>query len=229
MFRGDIVWRGVIFAILMVLGKIVTGIWLLRLSIPVSSVSEMIRDTAIVRLAVGLACWNRKSSRTKKESPKGLGPPTGEKAQGQEGPSRTQERSGGSEGILQADVRDRASAGSASAKLRSASANPAVSNLPAKPRSLYPASILGLAMVSRGEIGFLIASVAESNGVFTLHDPPDGGSSGDLYLIVIWAITLCTIIGPISVGALVRRVKTLQRQRSQSRGGLDPLGAWGVY
>lgn len=34
------------------------------------------------------------------------------------------------------------------------------------PLSLYPASILSSAMISRGEIGFLIASLAESKGTF---------------------------------------------------------------
>ncbi len=35
-----------------------------------------------------------------------------------------------------------------------------------QPLSLYPASVLGLAMVARGEIGHLIASLAESRGTF---------------------------------------------------------------
>lgn len=225
MFRGEIVWRAVIFTILMVLGKCVTGIWLIRLSIPVSFIS-MIKDTSVVRLACHAAFWKRKKYPTKKETPEGLDPPTGEAPREQEGRSRTQERSGGSEGILQANATENAIRAPADdANSRSASTT---NRLPAKPRSLYPAAILGLAMVSRGEIGFLIASIAESNGVFTLHGPQGGASFGDLYLVVIWAITLCTIIGPISVGGLVRRVKALQRQRSQSSDGLDPLGAWGV-
>jgi hypothetical protein len=101
--------------------------------------------------------------------------------------------------------------------------------LAAKPRSLYPASIIGLAMISRGEIGFLVASIADSNGVFgqssTGHQ--DGRSSGEIFLVVIWAITLCTLVGPISVGALVKRARKLQRQRGSS-GGADPLGLWGL-
>lgn len=97
-------------------------------------------------------------------------------------------------------------------------------SLPPKPKSLYPPSILGLAMVARGEIGYLIASLAESQGIFS-----DGASTGTTegYLVVVWAITLCTLIGPICVGTLVRRVKTLQQKRVNS-GGLDPLGAWGI-
>jgi hypothetical protein len=37
---------------------------------------------------------------------------------------------------------------------------------------------------------------------------------------------LCTIIGPIAVGVLVRRVRKLQN-RGQG-GTADPLGVWGV-
>ncbi|RYP22120.1 hypothetical protein DL765_001879 [Monosporascus sp. GIB2] len=42
------------------------------------------------------------------------------------------------------------------------------SSMPAKPVSLYPSGIISLAMVARGEIGFLISAVAESND-FRLH------------------------------------------------------------
>ena len=95
-----------------------------------------------------------------------------------------------------------------------------------KPLSLYPSSIIGLAMVARGEIGYLIASLAESTGVFRQHD--QGDSSSQIYLIVVWAITLCTIIGPISVGVLVRRVKKLQQAREINGESGDPLGSWSV-
>ncbi|KAL4760373.1 uncharacterized protein BDW70DRAFT_150926 [Aspergillus foveolatus] len=91
--------------------------------------------------------------------------------------------------------------------------------------SLYPASILSLAMVARGEIGYLIASLAESNGIFGTNSQ----GSSETYLVVVWAISLCTLIGPISVRTLVKRVKTLQRQRENSNtGGADPLGVWGI-
>lgn len=81
-------------------------------------------------------------------------------------------------------------------------------------------------MVARGEIGYLIASLAETNGVFA-QSSSNGGRSSEIYLVVIWAITLCTVVGPISVGTLVRRVKKLQKQRERS-GDPDPLGVWGI-
>ena len=94
---------------------------------------------------------------------------------------------------------------------------------PPKPKSLYPPSILGLAMVARGEIGYLIASLAQSQDMFA------SGSSGEIseiYLVIIWAISICTLIGPICVGTLVKRVKKLQEMRGNS--GSDPLGVWGI-
>ncbi|RYP80242.1 hypothetical protein DL769_002544 [Monosporascus sp. CRB-8-3] len=106
------------------------------------------------------------------------------------------------------------------------------SSKPAKPISLYPSGIISLAMVARGEIGFLISAVAESNGVF--RSSTDQGGSGDskaseLFLIVTWAIVLCTIIGPLCVGVLVKRVKRLEEQSSSAnRSRVEVLGAWGV-
>lgn len=85
--------------------------------------------------------------------------------------------------------------------------------------------MLGSAMVARGEIGFLISSLAESNGVF---GTVDGGGSSDIFLVATWAILLCTIIGPVSIGAMVNRVKKLQKTRATDTAKPDPLGGWGV-
>ena len=61
---------------------------------------------------------------------------------------------------------------------------------------------MGSAMVARGEIGLLIAQIAkngsehESNG--------EGLLSDEAFLVCIWAILLCTLVGPISVGFVIR-------------------------
>jgi hypothetical protein len=94
-----------------------------------------------------------------------------------------------------------------------------------KPQSLYPSLMLGSAMVARGEIGFLISSLAESNGVF---GTVEGGGSSDMFLVATWAILLCTIIGPVSIGAMVNRVRKLQKARATDTAKPDPLGGWGV-
>lgn len=106
---------------------------------------------------------------------------------------------------------------------------PAVSKEINKPLSLYPAAMLGTAMTARGEIGFLIASLAETTGLFAASDTSkDLTGSSEIYLIVTWAIVLCTIIGPPSVGLLTKRVRRLQSEREKSPGKAKPLGIWGI-
>lgn len=100
----------------------------------------------------------------------------------------------------------------------------------AKPLSLYPAAIIGTAMMARGGIGFLIISVVESQGIFA-HSDADGAQAGssEICLVAVWAMTLCTVLGPIAVGMLVRRVRVFQkRDHHQSNARLDPLGIWGI-
>lgn len=58
---------------------------------------------------------------------------------------------------------------------------------------VYPALLISLAMVSRGEIALLIAQLA----LPTLGE--------ENYLVVMWASVLCTLIGAVSTGQLVHR------------------------
>lgn len=84
-------------------------------------------------------------------------------------------------------------------------------------------------MTARGEIGFLISSIAESNEIFSSADAEEGKSS-EIFLVVTWAIMLCTVVGPLSLGLAVRRVKQLQ-QGVEKQGRLvqkDVLGVWGL-
>lgn len=95
-----------------------------------------------------------------------------------------------------------------------------------KPMSLYPVAMLGSAMIPRSEIGFLISSLTRSNDVF---GSPTAGGSSELYPIVTWAISLCTLIGPLAVGSLAKRVKRLQAiETKTSAGKTGPLGVWGM-
>lgn len=57
-------------------------------------------------------------------------------------------------------------------------------------RPFYPALMLAVAMVSRGEISLLIAQ--------------QGHLSDDAYKIVMWAVLLCTFAGPLGTGCLLR-------------------------
>ena len=89
--------------------------------------------------------------------------------------------------------------------------------------------MLGTAMTARGEIGFLIASLAETTGLFAFSDTAKRTrGSSEIYLVITWAIVLCTIIGPLSLGTLVKRVRRLQSERENNPGKSDPLGIWGL-
>ena len=85
----------------------------------------------------------------------------------------------------------------------------------------FQALITASAMVARGEIGFLIASLSESSGTLTLQQ---GGISikdsfsDDVFLVIVWAVVLCTITGPIIVGILVKRqIRDIQPAEARNR------------
>ncbi|KAL4867791.1 hypothetical protein BDV12DRAFT_170847 [Aspergillus spectabilis] len=220
MFEGSVVWRGVVYAILMTFGKLSTGLWLVQFS-PLFGLSTFVRILK-APLSYATSCIRRLA---KARNEKNRSRPA-ENDQVQE---RTEISEATTPEPANLNTQDRPSAdrdpNEAVTQAQSQDTRPAsVSNLPPKPKSLYPASILSLAMVARGEIGYLIASLAESNGIF---GETSAGSSSETYLVVVWAISLCTLIGPISVGTLVKRVKALRVQRTNI-GGPDPLGVWGV-
>ena len=203
-FSGPIVWRGLVYFVLMLLAKLLTGLWLVRLKAPNLKIPYP-RKQAWRRWT----CWG-----TALAAQENTGPIIEPKDQS----LASEDKAKGTEG------------GSQPAKVEAPQSSTTPSNerpMQTKPLSLYPASILGFAMVSRGEIGFLIASVGQSKGIFS-EESSQGKTetSSDLFLIVIWAITLCTIVGPVSVGILVKRVRRLQAGSSARPN--DPLGSWGV-
>lgn len=60
-------------------------------------------------------------------------------------------------------------------------------------------------MTTRGEIGFLIASLTEITGLFSSDISTEPSQSSEIYLIV------CTIIGSLIAGRLVKRIRLLDR------------------
>lgn len=65
----------------------------------------------------------------------------------------------------------------------------------------WAGAFLGFALVARGEIGILIAQVAHAKNQEQQQQP--GGLrilSLEPYLVSLWAILLCTIVGPVAVG-----------------------------
>ncbi|KAJ5346924.1 Sodium/hydrogen exchanger family-domain-containing protein [Penicillium brevicompactum] len=221
MFKGSVVWRGVIYALLMMFGKLITGIWLVRFSShPLSSLANVLKSPLS---RIHLFCIPTRTDKEQKEnrhSPS-RAPIQSSKVCASNNQANTQNQA--VENCRSSE--DKSSAGPPKPQ-EDSHATPRRSSkekFPPKPKSLYPPSILGLAMVARGEVGYLIASLAQSQGMFGT------GSSGEIseiYLVIIWAISICTLVGPICVGTLVKRVKKLQEIRGDS--SPDPLGVWGV-
>jgi Kef-type K+ transport system membrane component KefB len=197
MFRGAIVWRGVIYTVLMTVGKMVCGLWLARLSIAPSKTVR--RLTRTLKFPSVPHFWGNTEPQTAAQ------PSTAT-------PNETATATSHAGTPMPTSSHERTSS----------------PNAP-RPLSIHPPLILALAMCARGEIGFLISGVAESNGIFS----PSGVISSepsDIFLVVTWAIVLCTIIGPLGVGLSVRRVRRLQdrKNRQQEGTGRDVLGVWGV-
>jgi Kef-type K+ transport system membrane component KefB len=191
MFRGSIVWRGIVYTVLMAFGKLVCGLWLVRFSKSSRSSKGIAgRLLSKLRLLSLPHLWGKSDSVT---------------------------------------TSSQADASVTTQTVTPNDSNYCSSPKPAKPVSLHPPLILALAMCARGEIGFLISGVAESNGVFS---PSAGSLDGpsEIFLVVTWAIVLCTIFGPLGVGLSVRRVKKLEerKNRQQEGAGRDVLGVWGV-
>ncbi|KAK1763966.1 Sodium/hydrogen exchanger family-domain-containing protein [Phialemonium atrogriseum] len=211
MFSGPTVWKGVVYAALMVIAKLFCGLWLVRFPSAIASSKSKIKSHAID---------GSKSSHASSTPGQGPGP-----AISGSGSEFSRTRPGApppnvatnAETIVDEIAQPTGAPTATSAETPSSrkEARNTAPN-PPKPRSLYPASILGLAMVPRGEIGFLISARV-----------------GDL-LVATWAIVLCTIVGPVCVGLMVRRVKNLENKAvwSARSGGdaswRDVLGVWGV-
>ncbi|KAL2005590.1 hypothetical protein VTN00DRAFT_10083 [Thermoascus crustaceus] len=226
MFHGETVWRGIVYAILMAFGKLITGLWLVRISlgpICIYPLWKKLKSIPFVDLIFCAVILRNKAKEKAAGDKRRQDPKTAQDQKQKHGEKDNKERDSKSSSERPDGETSTPSQEAATSTERASS--PSLS-LPPKPKSLYPPSILGLAMVARGEIGYLIASLAETNGIF-VQSSSNGGRSSEIYLVVIWAITLCTLVGPISVGTLVKRVKKLQKQRERS-GGSDPLGVWGI-
>lgn len=231
MFHGRIVWRGVVYGLLMAFGKLITGVWLIRITLIPGSILEKVKSSLSPAVCVTRP---RNSNKRRKKSKVQQRVKSPKKQRSARNKPQAHQNS-----CFEMQTEQELSQEQPQETRNSQNLQRQQSNLPVgpqveqhraatKPRSLYPASILGVAMVARGEIGYLIASLAETDGIFA-----QGGSSStsehgssEMYLVVVWAITLCTIMGPICVGALVRRVQSLEGRRVHS-GSENPLGIWG--
>ncbi|KAF1933543.1 uncharacterized protein M421DRAFT_415885 [Didymella exigua CBS 183.55] len=198
MFRGAIVWRGVVYTILMTFAKVVCGLWLVRLSVaPFAIIRRLLKELKLPAMPHLLGKTRSDAPTSRASNSTAPEPPTNDAAAAPLPPTSSDGRR-------------------------------KIPN-PPKPLSTYPPLILALAMCARGEIGFLVSGVAESNGIFSPSSVTSNEPS-DIFLVVTWAIVLCTIVGPLGVGLLVRRVRKLQERKDkrQEGAGRDVLGVWGV-
>ncbi|KAF4991726.1 hypothetical protein FGRMN_7637 [Fusarium graminum] len=206
LFSGPIVWRGVVYTIMMLIAKLACGLWLVTFTNPYRALAQRVQ----------------KITPKLKKSSKTLVPG----AQCADNPSTTlRNKDDGVQQPQDGDISLEPIAGVATTQV-----SPQVRNSTPKPEkalSLYPACIVGIGMVARGEIGYLISALAESKGIF---GGAGEGQPSELFLIVTWAITLCTLIGPISVGLIVNRVRVLESgsQKAKGESKRNVLGAWGV-
>jgi len=74
--------------------------------------------------------------------------------------------------------------------------------------AMFPAALLGSAMVARGEIGLLIVEIG-------YNETPYVSETG--LQVAVWAILLNTIIGPVVVGLIIKY-----------KGGEIGRGQWGL-
>ncbi|GAA5978028.1 hypothetical protein JCM10908_004200 [Rhodotorula pacifica] len=79
--------------------------------------------------------------------------------------------------------------------------------------TLPAAAFVGMALVARGEIGVLVLQVARSASAGSTSPVLEE----EAYLTGLWAVALCTIVGPVAFGMLVKR-----------HGVSIKRGAWGA-
>jgi hypothetical protein len=220
MFTGRVIWRGLVYTILMVFAKVICGLWLVRFaSMPRAKAISKILPSIKLKAFGFKKSSSKASEATNEETARTAAASVATSQHTQDAVLR--QSNSPLHGSPAVDPDSSTPGGEASTR-PTANTTRKRTTLP-RPKSLYPAAILGSAMVSRGEIGFLISSVAEANEVF------GAGGNTEEFLVVTWAILLCTLIGPVTVGLLVKRVKRLQQaERKKSNGQEDPLGIWGV-
>lgn len=208
MFAGSTIWKGLVYTALMFIGKFSTAIWLLRFSMPGKGRLEY----AASKIGAKLRAFRK------------LGhPSTALKQELAPTPEHVPEESEKSSNTETHPPKQGSSSLQAGKPVQERAVS---STIPKPPRSLYPPAIIGMAMVARGEVAFLIASIADSQGIF---------AESEVYMIVMWAALLCTVIGPIGVGVMVTRVKALERESAEQRGAEGGgnnggvLGIWGDF
>ncbi|KAJ1021940.1 hypothetical protein NDA16_003702 [Ustilago loliicola] len=189
MFEGKTVWRGVIFAGLMALAKACAGSWVLLADV----IEQKLSDRTSVK----------QQQKSREEAEQASNNAAAHAATSFEMQPRQEQASC-------SPASPNSAGGVAMATSLSSSSTP----LPLEKPLVWPAALfLGTALMSRGEIGFLIMNIANQGGLI----------GQQAFNVGIWAITLNTLAGPMSIGILMRS------QHGQSILGRAPnshLGRW---
>ncbi|GAA6025612.1 hypothetical protein JCM11491_001429 [Sporobolomyces phaffii] len=167
LWQGRIVWRGIVYAVLMTLGKVLVGFCVLA------------NDAMF--------------SRTRSDASGSVDQSSGkddDELESAVAATTFAERARSEPATL--STTNPASASSRSSFVR---------------ETLPAAGFLGLALVARGEIGVLVLQVAYNSNA---GGGSEGGSTGssvletEPYLVAIWAVLVCTIVGPVAFARVVK-------------------------
>ncbi len=189
LWEPTVLWRGIVYSILMCLAKLAVGLPILVYPATMVFVQSLPTWTGRVLSTIGskcVACLTQVSQRLRRRA---AAPPEAEAL-----PSTS---------IPSADHSSDEKRSHPGDMIQSRRTPLGWSQITA---SIPPAVFMGVAMVSRGEIGLLIAQLARTGGHGEASESHTSGLLGDeAFLVAIWAILLCTLVGPISVGVVVRR------------------------
>ncbi len=166
MFEGKTVWRGIIFAGLMAFAKVCVGGWIFV----VDWIEQKVADGA------SRTSWHKQKQMTSTDQQAGLGDASASMEMQPEQTLAAQHSAEGQEDLA-------------------ADSNSQTASIVQARQPVWPACLfLGTALMSRGEIGFLVINIASQGGLL----------DEQAFNVATWAIVLNTLAGPMSIGILMR-------------------------
>jgi hypothetical protein len=202
LFYGPVVWRGMVYTVLMVLGKCATSVWLFAFPVLHKFISKFTSR-------IPQSKRSTQGDNIPMHSPPRPTHPHTQTAT----PSEMTSKSIIPDGLNTSHSHPPVIQKNTILTMRDYD-NPLAIKISHK--YMYTAFLLSFAMTIRGEIGFLIAAVGQSIDIL---------SPEDVYLVVIWAVIMCTLLGSIGVGIVVIFIK-----KTAIRWDVGPsqiLGDWG--
>lgn len=193
MFDGTTVWRGVIFAGLMAFAKVCAGGWVF--------VADWIEQRGVRQRAL--------KAERQKEARRGADARDGSGAVDDAGPIEMQPQ--GNSSVRAPTLDDRVAGPDAYPADTPSRRGEQPDSAPVWPASLF----LGIALMSRGEVGFLVINIASQGGLV----------SEQAFNVATWAIVLNTLAGPVSIGIMMR-TQHGQNLLQRATGSNSHAGRW---